>query len=88
MPGWEGAGKVPADGQFWPVTVAAELLGMEERDLRDLIRITGLRPAGTMNMRAFRSQGRASRAYDAKKLITIHEAVVKLTAELAFPESP
>lgn len=76
--GWAGLPSVEIDGQNWTVDFAARILDFPERDLRDLIRITGLQPAGVMNMRSYRSQGRAPRAYPAGKLIRITEAIADL----------
>lgn len=80
--GWGGLAPVNLDGMNWPLSTAAQLLGIDEKDLRDLVRITGLGPSGTAQMRSYRSQGRAARVYPAQSLIMITEAVAKLREEL------
>lgn len=80
--GWQGLPEVSADGQDWPLDFAAKLLGMPERDLRDLVRIMGLPPTGTIKTAQFRRSGRNPRAYDASKLIKISEAMRKVAEEL------
>jgi hypothetical protein len=81
--GWEGVAEVPVDGRNWPLGFAARTLGVPERDLRDLVRITGLQPAGTMPMAGFRRSGRNPRVYDATALVRLYDAVQKLSAELS-----
>lgn len=73
--GWKGEKFVPNDGTNWPLDVAASVLGIPEKDLRDLVRITGLQPVGVIRMASFRRQGRQPRAYDASKLCLIIDAV-------------
>jgi hypothetical protein len=73
--GWEGVAQVAVTGDDWPLDVAAVLLGMDERDVRDLVRICGLKPSGTMKMAGYARQGRHPRAYPRVPLIAISEAV-------------
>lgn len=80
--GWAGEAPVPVDGLNWPLDFAAAMLNIPERDLRDLVRITGLKPAGTMRMAAFRRSGRNPRVYDSGKLIKIYDWVKNLSADL------
>lgn len=80
--GWRGLPEVPADGTVWPLSVAADVLGMPESDLRDLVRIAGLKPAGTIKMAEFRRSGRHPRAYDAARLVALYDGIRKLAAEL------
>ena len=58
--------------------MAARLLDIPERDLRDLIRITGLQPDGRLNMRTYSVQGSTSRVYPASKLILIADHIAGL----------
>lgn len=71
------------DGDNWTLDIAAKLLSIPERDLRDLVRITGLAPSGVIRMAPFRRQGRQPRAYPADKLILISETVRGLSDRLA-----
>jgi len=72
--GWQGAPPVELDGRNWTLDFAAGFLKIPEPLLREIVRFTGLSPAGTINMRGYRSQGRAARAYSASHLSTIaHE---------------
>ena len=89
MTGWKSLSFVDIDGQAWPIPFAAEMLGMPEEDLRDLVRILGVQPSGVIRMSDFRRQGRQPRAYPAKTLIRISEAVRSLTEDLKedFPLS-
>lgn len=73
--GWQGAPKLQLDGVNWTLQFAATILEFPERDLRDLMRILDIKPAGTLNMRDFRSQGRIPRAYPANVLINVTETV-------------
>lgn len=86
--GWAGAPPVPVDGDNWPVEFAAKTLGISEKDLRDLIRITGLEPAGTMKMASFKRSGRNPRVYDAAKLIMLYNAMRELSAALSGIQVP
>jgi hypothetical protein len=80
--GWAGVPFVEFDGVNWPLDFAAKMLDIPLRDLTDLVRITGLRPAGTIRMASYRRQGRQPRAFEASRLIRIAEAIRKLTEEL------
>jgi hypothetical protein len=84
--GWNGMKKVPVDGKNWPLEFAAKTLGVSERDLRDLVRIVGLEPSGTMPMAEFRRSGRNPRVYDAAKLVKLHHAVGELVAQLGIQD--
>lgn len=81
--GWTGIPFAELDGQSWTLDFAAKLLDIPERDLRDVIRITGLQPSGVLNMRHYRSQGRAPRAYPAGGLIRLSEAIADLREEFS-----
>lgn len=85
--GWAGIGFVELDGTNWTLDFASKMLEFPEKDLRDLVRITGLAPAGVMNMRDYKSQGRAPRAYCAAKLIMLTETVSALQEKINFPEA-
>jgi hypothetical protein len=85
--GWAGAPVVELDGASWTLDFAAKMLDIPERDLRDLVRIAELQPSGVMNMRAYKVQGRAPRAYPAEKLIKITETAIRLREEMDFPRS-
>jgi hypothetical protein len=87
MTGWHGAPFVPADGQHWPLSIAATMLDLPEQDLRDLVRIVeAVRgeslASGTIRMNAFSRQGRQPRAYPAVKLIAICEGIRSLAEGL------
>lgn len=83
MTGWEGLPEVPADGTRWPLSFAAKMLDVDEKDLRTLVRIAGMEPSGTIRTAEFRRQGRNPRAYDASRLValvqTVREAGVNLS---------
>lgn len=68
----------PSSGEYWPLGTAAIALGVEEKDLKDLIRLSGIRPAAKMQMRSYDTSGRASAAYDAKQLIAANELLEQL----------
>lgn len=76
--GWKGKRPVPVDGNTWPLDFAAKMLECPERDLRDLVRIVGLEPAGTLKMTSFRRSGRHPRAYDASKLVDLWDKTQEL----------
>lgn len=78
MTGWQGIPPAELDGTSWTLDFAAKLLEVPEPLLREIVRYTGLPPAGTLNMRGYRSQGRAARAYQASQLIIINEAIQTL----------
>jgi hypothetical protein len=78
MPGWQGVPPAELDGRSWTLDFAAGFLEIPEVLLREAVRFTGLSPAGTLNMRGYRSQGRAARAYKASQLITISENLKNL----------
>lgn len=82
MIGWKGGPFVELDGTNWSVGFAAGLLDIPEKDLRDLIRITGLQPVGVIRMSGYSRQGRQPRAYPAAKLIAISEAITALKDSL------
>lgn len=80
--GWKGKLPVALDGNNWPLDFAAKMIGCPEKDLRDLIRIIGLEPAGTLKMASYRRSGRHPRAYDASKLVRIWQAIQDLRETL------
>lgn len=80
--GWEGLPAVAPDGQNWPLDIAASIIGVPEKDLRDLVRILGLPPVGTVRTSSYRRSGRNPRAYSGTKLVKICEAIRKLALEL------
>jgi hypothetical protein len=80
--GWKGKMPVALDGNNWPLDFAAKMLGCSEKDLRDLVRITGLEPIGTMKMASYRRSGRHPRAYDGSKLVLMWQAVNDLAENL------
>lgn len=83
MSGWEGLPEVPVDGTSWPLSFAAKMLDIDEKDLRTLVRIAGMKPVGTIKTADFRRQGRNPRAYSASTLValvqTVREAGVNLS---------
>jgi hypothetical protein len=82
--GWGHAPEVPVDGTNWPLPFAAKTLDIPERDLRDLIRVVGLEPAGTMKMASYRRSGRNPRVYEASKLIKLVSGVGSLAVDLGI----
>jgi hypothetical protein len=84
--GWAHAPEVPVDGTNWPLGFAAKTLDIPERDLRDLIRVVGLPPAGTMKMATYRRSGRHPRVYEASKLIKLVTEVQRLGEYLGTPD--
>lgn len=79
--GWTGLPEVKIDGNSWPLTFAAELLDFPEKDLRELIRITGLKPIGTIKTSDFARQGRNPRAYNASELVRLVNGIRELMVE-------
>jgi hypothetical protein len=80
--GWGHTPEVPIDGVNWPLPFAAKTLEISERDLRDLIRVVGLEPAGTMKMASYRRSGRNPRVYEASKLIKLVSGARRLAVDL------
>jgi hypothetical protein len=80
--GWKGKMPVALDGNTWPLDFAAKIIGCSEKDLRDLVRMTGLQPAGTLKMADFRRSGRNPRAYDASKLVRMWQGIQDLADNL------
>lgn len=78
--GWTGMSFVPLDGQNWPVSFAAKLLDIPERELRKQIKDEGIEPAGVIRMSGFRRSGRQPMAYPAAELIRIAEGITALQA--------
>ncbi len=76
--GWAGLPAVELDGDNWTLAFAAKHLEIPEGLLREVVKYLELEPSGTMNMREYRSQGRTPRAYPAKTLIDIAEALMSL----------
>jgi|SRR5712664_2687123 len=76
LPGWGSLPFVPLDGQNWPVSFAAKLLDIPERELSRRIKNEGIEPAGVIRMSGFRRSGRQPRAYPAAELIRIAETIV------------
>jgi hypothetical protein len=83
--GWSGKPKVAVDGDNWPLDFAAKILGCSEKDLRDLIRILGIDPVGTMKMSSYRRSGRNPRAYDASLLVRVWQIITDLREDLKNP---
>jgi hypothetical protein len=80
--GWKGKLPVPVDGNNWPLDFAAKMLDCSEKDLRDLVRILRVEPAGTMKMAAYRRSGRHPRVYDASTLVRMWEKFCDLAADI------
>ena len=80
--GWTGVPSVELDGRNWTLEFASKYLEIPESLLREVIKYTRLPPSGTLNMRGFRSQGRTPRAYPARELIVIMEALSSLKENL------
>lgn len=80
--GWKGKIPVPLDGNNWPLDFAAKMIGCSEKDLRDLVRLVSLEPAGTLKMSSYRRSGRHPRAYDASKLTRLWQGIMDLAEDL------
>jgi hypothetical protein len=83
LTGWEGLPRVELDGDNWPLDVAATILDMTERDLRDLVRLSGLKPVGTMTMAQFRRSGRTPRVYDGSRLALLCDEMRQIREKMA-----
>lgn len=70
---WHSLPFVPLDGANWPVSVAAKILDVSEKDLRKGLKEQGVAPAGVIRMAGFRRSGRHPMAYPAANLINIAE---------------
>ena len=79
--GWQSDGLrvIPAsDARYWSIADAASLLGppvLTERQLRDLLGIIGLQPAGK---RPAGPKRRHVRVYEAIRIIAVYDAVERL----------
>lgn len=82
--GWVGLPVMEIDGKAWPLDFAARYLEMPEEDLRGIVKAVRLQPVGTVRMSEFSRSGRQPRAYEARKLIIIAEAIRNLTEELGL----
>jgi hypothetical protein len=82
MTGWAGYQFTDITGDDLPLDIAAQLLDMPEKDLRELVRITRLQPSGVIRMSSFSRQGRQPRAYSRAQLILISEALIALKEAL------
>lgn len=86
--GWSGLPFVEPDGRNWPLDVAARLFEIPEKDLRDLVRILDIPPAGVMRMSSYSRRGRQPRAYPASVLAQACTAIAdlrELLRQLFFP---
>lgn len=70
----------PDNPDYWPVPIAARVLGIEEDLLKSLIKLAGIQPAAKMQMRSAKTSGRAAAAYEAAKLIQAQELLIQLQA--------
>jgi hypothetical protein len=61
------------------------MLDVPEEDLRAIVKLSHLKPTGTMQMRAYKSQGRTPRAYPARQLIQLVEYVRVMRETAALP---
>jgi hypothetical protein len=80
--GWASLPFVDIDGKNWPLDFAAKMLDIPLKDLQDLVRISGLPPAGVIRMSDFSRKGRQPRAYPADKLILLTEEIRELRDRL------
>lgn len=80
--GWKGKLPVPVDGNTWPLDFAAKMLGVSEKDLRDLVRILRIEPEGTMKMASYRRSGRHPRVYKASVLMEVWETISSLADDI------
>lgn len=81
--GWTSAGLriiSSDDTSYWSTKDAAMMLGTEAEQIRNLIRLTGLTPAGKRHGHARRG-GRYVRVYSAVDLIRAFETVSEITSE-------
>jgi hypothetical protein len=82
MSGWGSVAFVELDGRSWTVEFAATHLGVSGEFLRKALKELEVEPVGVMRMNTFSRKGRQPRAYDAKKLIMISEAMIDLKERL------
>jgi hypothetical protein len=80
---WQGLPPAELDGRNWTLDFASKYLEIPEDLLRKTVTYLEIPPSGTLNMRQYRSQGRTPRAYPARKLIMIMEALETLREDLA-----
>jgi hypothetical protein len=81
--GWAGAPKVEIDGQAWPLDFAAQHLDIPLPLLKEIVKWIELEPAGCINMRPFKTQGRIPRAYNASQLAAIYDKLRLLKEDMA-----
>lgn len=81
--GWVGLPPVELTGDCWPLDFAARHMGVSERDLRDVVRVTGLPPAGVMKTASYRRSGRNPRVYEAARLLELWDAVGDLKSRFS-----
>lgn len=86
--GWDSLPLVPPDGDNWPLSLAAQLLDIPEKDLRRRVEREKVEPAGVIRMADFRRSGRHPKAYPSSELIRIAEGIRLAQAERQEKEIP
>jgi hypothetical protein len=82
MPGWSSTG-LPTVGDradLWTVAEAASLLGppdLNQTQVRSLIRMASLQPAGKRRTTCYGTPGRHARVYKADELIELYDTLLK-----------
>lgn len=82
--GWssDGLRTVGDDELLWTVSDAASLLGppaLTPRQVRDLVKLAGITPAGKRRVTPRGQAGRHARVYPASALIRAYDAISRLT---------
>lgn len=72
---WTSLPFVEMNGQDWPISFAAQLLDVPEKDLRRGVKKQGIEPSGIIRVDGFRRSGRHPMAYPSAKLISIAEEI-------------
>ena len=86
--GWssDGLGIVGSDVRFWTLADAASILGppsLTTEQLRALVKILGIAPAGKRRTTGSGISGRHARVYSAKTLILVYEVINNAKSEFS-----
>ena len=85
--GWSGLPMLDLDdGKAWPLSFAAKYLEVSEEYLRVTIKELGIEPSGVIPASAFRRSGRQPRAYNARTLVIITDALENIRQELGLQD--
>lgn len=72
---WSSLPILPPDGENWPLSVAAQVLDISEKDLRRQVNREKLEPSGVIRIAGFRRSGRHPMAYPAEALMAIADTL-------------